>query len=89
MTRSISNWLSPKERARALSLGLVAIPLSRVVGAPITSYLVADFGWRAMFFIISATGIIWAVVWYGYFTRFPRKIPLRNERGDEDHISPS
>ncbi len=71
MTRSISNWLSPMERARALSLGLVAIPLSSVIGAPITSYLVADFGWRLMFFIISTSGIIWAAVWYYFFTDRP------------------
>lgn len=72
MTRSISNWLSPKERARALSLGLVAIPLSSVVGAPITSYLVADFGWRIMFFIISLSGILWAFVWYFFFRDDPK-----------------
>ncbi len=71
MTRSISNWLSPMERARALSLGLVAIPLSSVIGAPITSYLVADFGWRYMFFIISLSGILWAIVWYLCFTDRP------------------
>lgn len=71
MTRSISNWLSPMERARALSLGLVAIPLSSVIGAPITSYLVADFGWRPMFFIISSSGILWAFVWYYCFTDRP------------------
>lgn len=71
MTRSISNWLSPMERARALSLGLVAIPLSSVIGAPITSYLVADFGWRIMFFIISSSGILWAFVWHYCFTDRP------------------
>ncbi len=64
MTRTISDWLPKAERARALSLGLVAIPLSSVVGAPITSYLVADFGWRTMFFAISAIGVVWAFVWY-------------------------
>lgn len=73
MTRSISMWLSPTERARALSLGLVAIPLSSVVGAPITSYLVADFGWRAMFFIISSAGILWAIIWYLFFTDRPEE----------------
>lgn len=71
ITRSISNWLSPSERATALGLGLVAIPLSAVVGAPITSYLVADFGWRAMFFIISSIGVVWAFVWYFCFTDRP------------------
>jgi sugar phosphate permease len=72
MTRSISTWLPPKERARALSLGLVAIPLSSVIGAPITSYLVADFGWRTMFFSISAIGILWGIVWYFLFRDNPK-----------------
>ena len=71
MTRSISDWLPPAERARALSLGLVAIPLSSVVGAPVCSYLVADFGWRTMFIAISAVGILWAFVWYFLFTDKP------------------
>lgn len=71
MSRSISNWLSPMERARALSIGLVAIPLSSVIGAPVTSYLVADYGWRMMFFIISSLGILWAIVWYYCFTDRP------------------
>ena len=78
MTRSISNWLATKERARALSFGLVAIPLSSVVGAPITSYLVADFGWRAMFFIISSAGIIWAGLWYWFFRDHPEESPRVN-----------
>lgn len=79
MTRSISNWLSPSERARALSLGLVAIPLSSVVGAPITSYLVADYGWRAMFFIISSVGILWAILWYWLFRDKPEDSKYVNE----------
>ena len=71
MSRSISDWLPSSERARALSLGLVAIPLSSVLGAPITSYLVADFGWRMMFVAISAVGIIWAFAWYFLFRDKP------------------
>lgn len=78
MSRTISDWLPPAERARALSLGLVAIPLSSVVGAPIISYLVVDFGWRTMFFIVSALGIIWAVFWYYLF---------RDAPGESRHVS--
>ncbi len=86
MTRSISNWLAPKERARALSIGLVAIPLSSVVGAPITSYLVADFGWRAMFFIISSAGVIWAIAWHWLFRDRPEESAWVNE-GEQHYIS--
>jgi ACS family hexuronate transporter-like MFS transporter len=71
MSRAISDWLPASERARALSFGLVAIPLSAVLGAPICSYLVADFGWRTMFVAISAIGIVWAFVWYFLFTDRP------------------
>lgn len=79
VTRSISDWLPPMERARALSLGLVAIPLSSVVGAPVCSYLVADFGWRTMFIAISAAGILWAFVWYFLF---------RDKPEDSRYVSP-
>ncbi|MDE3055147.1 MAG: MFS transporter [Verrucomicrobiota bacterium] len=73
VTRSVSDWLPPSERARALSLGLVAIPLSSVIGAPITSYLVADLGWRNMFFIISGIGILWAIIWHRVFRDRPEE----------------
>lgn len=78
MSRCISNWLPADERARALSLGLVAIPLSSLIGAPLTSYLVADFGWRVMFLAISGVGILWAVVWYFVF---------RDDPKDSKHVS--
>lgn len=71
MSRSIGDWLPAEERARALSLGLVAIPLSSVIGAPLCSYLVEDFGWRTMFFSISAVGILWGFVWYFLFRDKP------------------
>lgn len=79
MSRTISDWLPARERATALSLGLVAIPLSAVIGAPITSYLVADFGWRIMFFSISAIGIIWAFFWYFLFRDKPSQSPHVNK----------
>lgn len=72
MSRAVSDWLPPAERARALSVGLVAIPLSSVVGAPVCSYLVSDFGWRIMFMGISVIGILWAFVWYWCFRDKPQ-----------------
>jgi len=80
MSHTINRWLPPAERARAFSLGLVAIPLSSVVGAPLTSYLVSDFGWRHMFFIISGIGIVWAIVWYFLFRDHPEDSPLMSNK---------
>jgi MFS transporter, ACS family, hexuronate transporter len=83
MSRTVSDWLPPAERARALSLGLVAIPLSSVIGAPVISYLVVDFGWRIMFFIISALGIVWAIFWYYLFRDRPQDSPHVGEEERE------
>ncbi len=83
MASSISNWLTPNERARALSFGLVAIPLSSCIGAPITSYLVATLGWRAMFWSISLVGIVWAGVWYWLFRDRPEESSFVNDQEKE------
>jgi MFS transporter, ACS family, hexuronate transporter len=88
MSRTISYWLPPVERARALSLGLVAIPLSAVIGAPISTYLVADFGWRVMFFSICALGVVWGVVWYWLFRDRPEESPFVSE-GEKQLITSS
>lgn len=79
VTATISKWLSPRERARALSFSLIAIPLSSVIGSPIISYLVADFGWRSMFVLISSVGIIWSVLWYLLYRNEPKDSPYVNE----------
>ncbi len=60
---SINHLLPQEQRAKALSLGLAAIPISSMIGAPLISYLSADWGWRFMFFVISSIGIIWAILW--------------------------
>ena len=78
MSSSIRNWLTPNERARALSFGLVAIPLSSCIGAPIISYLVANYGWREMFFTVGSIGVLWGVVWYYMFTNSPNDSPRVN-----------
>ena len=80
MSRTISDWLPARERATALSIGLVAIPLSSAIGAPITSSLIVDYGWRVMFFSISAIGIIWAFVWYFVFRDKPEDSKYVNSK---------
>ena len=88
MASSIGNWLTPNERARALSFGLVAIPLSSCIGAPTISYLVANYGWREMFFVISLIGIVWAGVWYWLFTDSPQESRYVNSE-EKKHIANS
>ncbi|MEI6241815.1 MAG: MFS transporter [Chlamydiota bacterium] len=70
---TVNNFLPSQIRAKALSFSLAAIPISSAIGAPITSYLAANFGWRQMFIIISLAGILWGIVWYYFFKGFSEK----------------
>lgn len=71
ISRTVHSWLPLKDRAKALSLSLTAIPVSSLIGSPILSYLVADFGWRVMFVLMSLVGIAWALVWFLVFKEHP------------------
>jgi ACS family hexuronate transporter-like MFS transporter len=72
MTRVVADWLPLKERARALALGLAAVPFASVIGAPLISHLIAAVGWRVMFIILGSLGIVWSVVWYRVFRDKPQ-----------------
>lgn len=75
MTRVTADWLPISERARALAISLAAVPFASVIGAPLISHLVAELGWRWMFFILGSLGIVWGIVWYIIFRDHPRESP--------------
>lgn len=70
-TGAISNWLSGRERGRALGYSLVAVPISLAIGAPIVSYLTAFTGWRGMFILLGAISILWMPLWWILFRNRP------------------
>ena len=79
MNRVVADWLAPDERAIALSNALVAVPLSLAIGAPIVTFLILHMGWRGMFLILAALGLLWLPVWWIWFRDFPEHSPHVNE----------
>ncbi len=73
LARVCADWLPVKERARALAFGLAAVPFASVIGAPLISHLVANLGWRPMFFILGGIGIVWAIIWAMLFRDHPQQ----------------
>ncbi|MBI2790403.1 MAG: MFS transporter [Gammaproteobacteria bacterium] len=79
LTRVAADWLPVKERARALALGLAAVPFASVIGAPIISQLVANIGWRLMFIVLGLLGLIWAICWVSLFRNTPKESRFVNQ----------
>ncbi len=71
LTRCVTDWLPMSERARGTAIGLAAVPLASVVGAPLISALIIHLGWKLMFVILSSFGLIWVVVWLWLFCDYP------------------
>jgi len=78
-TGAIANWLSGRERGRALGYSLVAVPISLAIGAPIVSYLTAITGWREMFLLLGAVSLLWMPLWWVLFRNQPKDSNRVNE----------
>lgn len=79
MNRVVADWLSPQERAIALSNALVAVPLALAIGAPVVTFLILHIGWRGMFLTLALLGLAWLPVWWIFFRDFPEHSRHVNE----------
>src|SRR5262245_17511844 len=66
-SRILSTWFPQNERARANSVYAVGQYVGLGFMIPLLTYIVAAFGWRAMFFLFGAIGIVFAVVWHALY----------------------
>ena len=71
LTGAVSHWLAPHERAIALGNTLVAVPIALAIGAPAVTQLMHAFGWRGMFFALTALSVIWIPLWLIFFRNDP------------------
>ena len=80
MTVGVGAWLPAKERARALSYALMAVPVAMAIGAPIVTQLMLHIGWRWMFVALGVLAIAWLPLWLYYFRNTPRHSPKVNQQ---------
>ena len=80
LTRATTDWLPLKERNRALALGLAAVPFASVVGAPLTTHLLANYGWQFMFIFLGSVGVVWSLLWLLLFRNQPQQSKLISKK---------
>lgn len=84
-SRILSTWFPQNERARANSVYAVGQYVGLGFMIPILTYIVAVFGWRALFFLFGAIGIVFAFVWFALY-REPHE-SARVNQAELDHIA--
>ena len=63
-SRVVATWFPQQERARATGVYTVGEYLGLACFAPLLFWILGTFGWRAVFVVVGAAGIGFAVVWW-------------------------
>jgi ACS family hexuronate transporter-like MFS transporter len=72
--KAVAEWFPARERSFAFGLFNTGSALGAVVAAPALAGLAAWLGWRAVFFVTGAFGLLWAAAWVVLY-RKPRENP--------------
>ena len=84
-SRILSTWFPQAERARANGVYSVGQYVGLGFMIPLLTYIVATFGWRALFFIFGGIGLVYAFVWHALY-REPHESRRANQ-AELDHIA--
>ncbi len=77
--QAIEGWFAPEERGRPTGLLNASTMLGQAVSPPLLTVLMLHEGWRSMFAVIGALGIVLALVWFPLFQNPPRDAPASEE----------
>src|ERR1051326_498960 len=74
----LSHWVRREERAQAMAWFMAAQPISNIVGAPVSGWLLGIHwlgwpGWRWLFVLEGLPAVVLGFVTFGYLTDWPRQ----------------
>ncbi len=75
--RVVRDWFNPRDRGLATGIFNCASTLGTAIAVPLLTFLMLSFGWRTMFFIMGAAGLVVAATWYVFY-RDPADVALTN-----------
>ncbi len=66
-SRIVATWFPQQERAMATGVYTVGEYIGLAFLSPILFWILASFGWRALFIIVGVVGIAFGIVWIRYY----------------------
>jgi len=74
-SRALVRWLPVRRRAFGQGFQHSGSRLGAALAPALVVALTAVSGWRPVFYVFGAAGILWALAWYAYYRDFPREHP--------------
>ena len=79
--RIVTSWFPNHERATATALYVSGQFIGLAFMTPVLVYIQHLFGWRGLFFVTGAAGLIWGAVWYAFY-----RDPLQHRRVNQEEL---
>src|ERR1700756_5227369 len=76
--RVVRDWFNPRDRGLATGIFNCSSSLGTAIAVPLLTFLMLAFGWRTMFMLMGAAGLLVAAVWY-FVYRNPTDVALTAE----------
>jgi sugar phosphate permease len=76
--RVVRDWFNQRDRGLATGVFNCASSLGTAIAAPLLTYLMLSFGWRAMFVIMGVAGLIVSLFWFLLY-RNPAEVALTQQ----------
>lgn len=83
MLTMISNWFPDHERARANATLIMFVPLAGMFTAPLSGFLIEDYGWRVLFFVTGAISLVATFLWFAIISNRPQEAKWISEAEKE------
>ena len=84
-TRAMQLWYPPHERGFVQGITHSASRLGAALAPPIVVLITTTLGWRSVFYICGAVGIVWSIWWYLAYRDLPEEHRLVNP-AELEHI---
>lgn len=79
ITTTINNWFPTKEKGTASGIFLAGAKFGPVLVPLLSALIIADWGWRPIFYICAIPGIIFAIIWLLFVRNKPEESKYCNE----------
>jgi MFS transporter, ACS family, glucarate transporter len=77
-SRALVRWLPVEQRAFGQGFQHSGARLGAALAPLIVVSLIAAYGWRFVFYVFGALGVVWSAAWFGYYRNLPSDHPRTN-----------
>lgn len=86
-TRVVAEWVPLSQRSTAMGIINAGTAVGSVLAPPLIGVILLTIGWRAVFIVSGAVGLLWVVWWYvSYDGNHDRSTAIGHPRADADKL---